>query len=62
MFLDGLKNIKKISFDAPFSGDSEYHNRNLIAIRERSEKKLFCRGTSATFDPFGHSFSLNYGK
>ena len=44
VFLDGLKNFKKISFDAPFSGDSEYHNRNLIAIRERSEKNCFVGG------------------
>ena len=41
VFLDGLKNIKKISFDAPFFDDSEYHNINLIAIRERSEKNCF---------------------
>ena len=32
---NGLKNIKKISFDAPFSCDSENHNRNLIELRER---------------------------
>ena len=45
-----LKNMKKISFDAPFSCDSEYHNRNFIEIREKSEKKLFCRETSSIFD------------
>ena len=33
--------MKKISFDAPFSCDSEYHNRNFIEIRERYEKNCF---------------------
>ena len=35
---NGFKNTKKISFDAPFSCDSENHNRNLIELRERWEK------------------------
>ncbi len=38
---NGPKIVKKISFDAPFYCDSEYHNLNLIEICERVEKNCF---------------------